>query len=417
MKTYLQNLGRIEEIIFGNQLLKNINSLNYLFLIGLSIVVLGACSSGSRTVNNYYINNAPNQNVVANNDSNQVEETWSNPLSNNQNNSNNNSNQPNGTVENNVYTTNGGGIVVNNYYNRNSPNYVPVINPWWNNWGVWGHRPFYSFGFGWNNWGNCLMYDWYSPWYDFHPFYGFGWGMRPQIGMWGWYNQPLYSFYPRRLRDNAYGRFNYDYGYRFGNMSRENNRTFGERNESNGIPLGAYGSRNNASSIYGARNIAYGNQGSSRVSGNYSNSGVSNTYGSSRVRQANYVTDPVNTPNSSRNSGVYSSPRNQGSSKNEGSRIQSNPNIFDNSSRNSSGNSNGGSSRNEGTYKSPNSSNGNSSGSSRNSGGNVSPSSPASSRNSGSVSSPRPSSPSPSVAPRTTPSSPPSGGGSRNGRR
>ena len=113
---------------------------------------------------------------------------WKNPMNNND--------------INNTYNANGGGSSyanesfadVNYRYNY-YPMYVPVVAPWWNNY-------YGSFGGGWHhpshfymslNYGMYCGYDWFSPWYDYNPYYGYYWPYYYNYGYNSWYHQPYYA--------------------------------------------------------------------------------------------------------------------------------------------------------------------------------------------------------------------------------
>ncbi len=80
-----------------------------------------------------------------------------------------------------------------NDYNYNRTVFVPVIVPWWSGYygwvsvrhhGRWYYHP--SSGF----WG-C---GWYSPWYDYHPYYGRYWDPWAPWYHRSWYHQPVYAY-------------------------------------------------------------------------------------------------------------------------------------------------------------------------------------------------------------------------------
>lgn len=80
-----------------------------------------------------------------------------------------------------------------NDYNYNRTVFVPVIVPWWSGYygwvsvrhhSRWHHHP--SSGF----WG-C---GWYSPWYDYHPYYGRYWDPWAPWYHRSWYHQPVYAY-------------------------------------------------------------------------------------------------------------------------------------------------------------------------------------------------------------------------------
>jgi hypothetical protein len=86
-------------------------------------------------------------------------------------------------------------MVVNNYYYGNA-GYVPVIAPWYGGyygWGNAGRRNGVYVTFGAHR-----SYEWFSPWYDFHPYYGCTWYdyyyVHPHYRT--WYNQPVYAYSP-----------------------------------------------------------------------------------------------------------------------------------------------------------------------------------------------------------------------------
>lgn len=305
-------------IFKNNSINKETMGFSNIFICFGITLFLASCSSSPNVVNNYYINgkkvneNKLKNQQIAQNDSinkgNNSEETWVNPLNTsnsstdnlnnkvkNNTNDNINSEENNDSERVNIY---GGNVVINNTPSHVYTNYVPVINPWWNNWSVISYSPFYGFGYS----SPCVIYDWYSPWYNFHPFYGNSWIGRPAWGYWSWCNQPLYSFYPRRLNGSIYRNYYPDFdNYRHGNMSNRNN--YGSRNESYGYSNNTINnSRNNTTSIYRNSNSALNNQGNS----------------SSRngIIRAGYVSESP----SSRNGNVYNSNNNIENTGNKSSR-------------------------------------------------------------------------------------------------
>jgi len=326
-------------------MLKTINVLLGAFIVLFAI----SCSSSPNVVNNYYINgkkvnskNLPSEHIAQNDSTKQVSnstESWVNPLNNNNNNatSSNIQNKANDTIDNSVYSSEnedseslniyGGNVVINNssrYVNRN---YVPVINPWWNNWSAISYSPFYGSGFSFGS--PCVVYDWYSPWYNYHPYYGNSWAGIPSWGYWSWCSQPLYSYFPRRLNGNVYRNYYPDYdNYRYGNMSNRNN--YGSRNESYGYSNNTIGnSRNNTTSIYKNWN-----------SNSINNNNQNNSSSRNGVIKTGYVSEVP----SSRNGNVYNSNRNDNNSVNTGN--NSSRNIYGGNSGLGNTNGNAGNSKN-----------------------------------------------------------------------
>jgi len=91
------------------------------------------------------------------------------------------------------------------YQPYSSPQYVPVIIPWWDSYSGWmgGYysRPvvvmrYRNWYWGWNSY--C---DWYSPYYDYHPWYGGNFSYyRPRYYGWNrnywrpWHHYPIYTY-------------------------------------------------------------------------------------------------------------------------------------------------------------------------------------------------------------------------------
>ncbi len=96
-------------------------------------------------------------------------------------------------------------ITTAGYQPYSSPQYVPVIVPWWDSYSGWMggcySRPvvvmrYRNWYWGWNSY--C---DWYSPYYDFHPWYGGNFSYyRPRYYGWNrpfwrpWQHYPIYTY-------------------------------------------------------------------------------------------------------------------------------------------------------------------------------------------------------------------------------
>ncbi len=119
-------------------------------------------------------------------------------------------------------------------YNYVNPMYVPVIVPWWDRyygWVSYPRRGFYVYvgsgyygsyyGTYWGGYyGGYYAYDWYNPWYAYHPYHGYSWRHYHYPVHYSWWNQPVYSHHPaktsvrkRSVRTWGPSRGNvYDYG-------------------------------------------------------------------------------------------------------------------------------------------------------------------------------------------------------------
>lgn len=155
-------------------------------VLAIGILMLNACSTGSGSRDDYFgynrseaVNQAPDR-IAGQDGDTQDEPTWRNPLS--ASNANDEAVDPD--------------LRAKYIYHYTSPLYVPVIIPWWNAYYGWlgyyspfvsvyiGHGPFMS---------SYWAYDWYSPWYDYNPFYGYRWYPHYRHGYHRWYWQPFES--------------------------------------------------------------------------------------------------------------------------------------------------------------------------------------------------------------------------------
>lgn len=110
--------------------------------------------------------------------------------------------------------------VHDDYYYR-APLFVPVVTPWWS--GYHGYFSYYSprarfYVYSAPYWS----YSWYSPWYDYHPYYGNTWHHHHYYGYQGWYNQPIYTYHRGKVdRERTYRNFGATRGtYTYADRSR-----------------------------------------------------------------------------------------------------------------------------------------------------------------------------------------------------
>ncbi len=193
--------------------------MRYLMFLIISLVTF-ACSSYDPGSSYYGYDNDPkakqNDDPVFDNNSN-----WSNPL----NNTNNNQQD----------------VVRNDNVNRtqyNGPVYVPVIVPWWNSYHGWGMTPRRRSGV-YVHYSNYWGPEWYSPWYNYHPYHGVTWNdywyVRPHYRH--WYNQSVYTYYDRPIRRNEFRSYSSNrgtysvYNPRGTNRSINNSRDYNPRSE------------------------------------------------------------------------------------------------------------------------------------------------------------------------------------------
>ncbi len=159
-----------------------------------SVAVIGIILTGCSTTNTGedYFGYSPKHKVqepdvrtIYDNNNNNADDnqgTWQNPLSDNYDNT----------------YSNAGGV-----YNSYNPLYVPVIVPWWYNYYGWMSYPFYRrhyysgfyISFGYSPFDDYYN-DWYSPWYDYNPYYGYYWPTNTYYGYYGWFRQPYYAYNP-----------------------------------------------------------------------------------------------------------------------------------------------------------------------------------------------------------------------------
>ncbi|MFW5701978.1 MAG: hypothetical protein ACOCX7_03435 [Bacteroidota bacterium] len=83
--------------------------------------------------------------------------------------------------------------------------YVPVIVPWWSHYYGWLGR--YRSGIHISvHHGGYWGWDWYSPWYDYHPHYGYYWPRYYPVHH-NWYYQPVYSYHKKKVEKDEYRNF------------------------------------------------------------------------------------------------------------------------------------------------------------------------------------------------------------------
>lgn len=244
----------------------------YIPLLALISYFLLSCSSYEKTENYFGYekpeNEKPKEVKVENktsNDTDSQDEDWVNPLS--------SENQEN------VYTESSEGknlTVINNYYSHNR-NYVPVVVPWWYDYyGRFSNRRngvFVTLSYG-NGWG----YDWYSPWYRYHPYYGVSWDYyNRNFYRSYWYRQPVYSYERNRIDRREYSRFGPSRG-KYGNqeVSRRNNyiRDNNDYNRSSRERGSNVYSRTSGSRESGSRRGYDRSSGNSRSKSGVNNSGT-----------------------------------------------------------------------------------------------------------------------------------------------
>lgn len=203
-------------------------------------------------------------------------------------------------------------MVINNYYYGNQ-GFVPVIAPWYGGYYGWGSRA--RGGGVFLTYGTFRSYEWYSPWYDFHPYYGCTWYdyyyVNPHYRT--WYNQPIYAYSP------YYGR-SWQY---FGN-SRPNTRNDVSYNpRSSNVDYrrtsANYGSNRSGERRSNSRSNGQARQGSSRSTNSYSPPANSNgSYRGSSGRSSGSSSGRRGSSGSYEKSG--SSSRSSGSSRGSNSR-------------------------------------------------------------------------------------------------
>lgn len=168
--------------------------MNKFKIIALSsiAVILASCSTyNSENYYGYEKQETEEEKVVRAENTTPKEDTdqWVNPMA------------ENTQSESQTYTSESGSnlTVINNYYGT-SPRYQPVVVPWWHDSYYPGYYSyprrsgFYvsvSYGYG-----HRGFYDWYSPWYRYHPTYGCTWGTYYDHYYWNRHNyyNPHYSY-------------------------------------------------------------------------------------------------------------------------------------------------------------------------------------------------------------------------------
>lgn len=300
----------------------------FLILAATATISFG-CSSTNSSSGYFGYNNRPENNETSSSRQNQeVANTsgtnagWVNPMAQNGN-----------------YANNQIDYVYADYSYRYNPHvYVPVIVPWWNSYNGWVSYPFpgshlslyYT-----NFWG----YNWYSPWYTFHPYHGGYWGGHFVGGYHNWYNQPVYSRSSRPIDNNTYRSFGANRGsysnQTRGTVSTSSNRfrTGNDGNVSGRVESSSArnSSKNTSGAIRGSQNTSSSRENSSSVRSSTTNS----TRGDSRTFR------PLNNPESS--SRTVSTPSRQGSTAGSSNTFRSG---------NDNSNSNSGTFRNSGSSSS-----------------------------------------------------------------
>jgi len=190
----------------------------FLILVVISAITISCSSTNSGSYFGY---------------KNKPEYTDTKPSSNNQqipNTVNSNAGWVNPMNSNNTNSVNG--FVYSDYSYRYNPYmYVPVMVPWWSQYQGWVSYPFpgshlsvcYS-----NFWG----YEWYSPYYTYHPWSGNYWGVWHN-GYHNWYNQPVYSRNERPVQKNTYRSFGANRGTYSNTSSSRNVGSSSSRGNSN----------------------------------------------------------------------------------------------------------------------------------------------------------------------------------------
>ncbi len=287
------------------------------------------------------------------------------------------------------------------YYNDISPMYVPVIVPWWDRYYGWVSYPrrginifigsgYYGAYYGtyWGGYyGGYYAYDWYNPWYTYHPYYGYSWSRYVYPTYYSWWNQPIYSrHYGRSVRTNEVR----TWGPSRGNINDRTGTSLvssgsGNRTSSRTDFRGSSSRDGSIQAISPDRSNSTSNTSPSRTSIRTNSTSTENPIkGVSTISSENYTT-----PQSIRSRPELNTIYDNNATKQERSSSRSTKNI-QNTPENSSTPA-GSSYESQRSYAPSSSSSGSSvqpssSGSSKSSGSSVSPSSSGSSRSSGSSS-------------------------------
>lgn len=279
------------------------NSKNILLLV-LSSLFLGACATTNSSNGSFYgYDNTPEREEYQ--EPEKPKKKWKNPL-----------------AEEDRYEE-ARQMEVNNYYYGNA-GYVPVIAPWWDRYYGWG-SPMRQGGV-FITFGAYRSYEWFSPWYDFHPYYGCSWYdyyyVRPHYR--AWYNQPVYAYSP--YYRSSWNYFGTNRGF-YSHSGYTNNPRSSHNNNRNYNPRSQNVDYRRTNANYGASNSRGRND-------NYQNS-RSNGGRRSQSSGSSYS----GSSGSSSRSGSYSNSGNSGNSRSNGSSSRSSSNRRGGGSYNKGGNS------------------------------------------------------------------------------